>query len=135
MKSTCPAIEEIRQFWEDMGQTVEKCTKQYLTNKKLITTPNVSVTGERSRYSCWIRAARFRVAVGPHFSLLYIVQTGSGAYPVSYPIVSGESFSGVKWQGHEAFPTSAKVKKTWNYIYIHSHIRLHGVVHRTTIFF
>jgi hypothetical protein len=53
--------------------------------------------GERGFESRW----------GKKFSLLHIVQTGSGV-----------SFPGVKRQGREAGhspPTSAKVKKMWNY--------------------
>jgi hypothetical protein len=51
-----------------------------------------------------------RVPVGSEFSLLHIVQLGSGAHP------SNES--GVKRPGHEADhlpPTSAEVKKMWIY--------------------
>jgi hypothetical protein len=53
------------------------------------------------------------------FSLLHIVQTGSGVYPTSYKMGTGGSFPGVKRQGPEADhspPTSAEVKNMWIYI-------------------
>jgi hypothetical protein len=52
------------------------------------------------------------------FSLLQIVQTGSGVHPISYKMGTGGSFLGIKWQGREADhspPTSAEVKKMWIY--------------------
>jgi hypothetical protein len=51
---------------------------------------------------------------GQEFSLLIIVQTGSGAHPRTYPMPYPE----VKLLGHEAdqsSPSSAEVKKTWIY--------------------
>jgi hypothetical protein len=38
------------------------------------------------------RGVGFRVPVGEFFSLLHVVQTGSGSYPASYPIGTGGSF-------------------------------------------
>jgi hypothetical protein len=72
-----------------------------------------------SRYSDWLRARRpggagVRVPVGYNFSLLHIVQTGSGVHPTSYKMDTGGSFPEVKRQGREADhspPTSAEVKK------------------------
>jgi hypothetical protein len=52
------------------------------------------------------------------FSLLHIVETGSGAHSASYSMSTESSFSGVKRQGREAdhsTTTSAEVKKTWIY--------------------
>jgi hypothetical protein len=52
------------------------------------------------------------------FSLLHIVQTGSGVHSTSYKMDTGGSFPGVKRQGLEADhspPTSAEVKKMWIY--------------------
>jgi hypothetical protein len=52
------------------------------------------------------------------FSLLHIVQTGSGVQPASYKMGTGSSFPGVKRQGREAdhsSPTNAEVKKMWIY--------------------
>jgi hypothetical protein len=52
------------------------------------------------------------------FSLLHIVQTGSGVHPTSYKMGTGGTFPGLKWQGREADhspPTSAEVKKMWIY--------------------
>jgi hypothetical protein len=54
----------------------------------------------------------------PNFSLLHIVQTGSGVHPTSYKVGTGGSFPGVKRQGREADHsplTSAEVKKMWIY--------------------
>jgi hypothetical protein len=57
---------------------------------------------------------------GQEFSLLHVIQTGSGAHPASYPMGTGGSFPGreVKQQGCEADhspPASAEVRKTWIY--------------------
>jgi hypothetical protein len=52
------------------------------------------------------------------FSLLHVVQTGSGVHPTSYKMGTGSSFPGVKRQGREADhspATSAEVKKMWIY--------------------
>jgi hypothetical protein len=59
------------------------------------------------------------------FSLLHVVQIGSGAHPASYTMDTG----GVKRPGRDADhspATSAEVKKTW--IYTSTPIRLHGIV-------
>jgi hypothetical protein len=53
------------------------------------------------------------------FSLLHVVQTGSGAHPASYPVDTEGSSSGVKrpeLETDHSPPTSAEVKKTWIYI-------------------
>jgi hypothetical protein len=55
----------------------------------------------------------FKSQQGQNFSLLYNIQTGSGAHPASYPIVSGTLTLGVKKPGREADhspPSSAKAK-------------------------
>jgi hypothetical protein len=65
-----------------------------------------------------------------NFSLHYRVQHGPGAHPVSYPMGTGGSFSGVKRPGLEADhspPSSAEVKNAWNYTSIPP-VRLHSVV-------
>jgi hypothetical protein len=52
------------------------------------------------------------------FSLLHVVQTGSGVHPTSYPMGTGGSFPGVKRPGRESDhspPTTAEVKKMWIY--------------------
>jgi hypothetical protein len=52
------------------------------------------------------------------FSLLHVVQTGSGAHQTSYRMSTGGSSSGVKRPGREddhSPPTSAEVKETWVY--------------------
>jgi hypothetical protein len=73
----------------------------------------------------------FESRSGKTFSLLHIVQTGSGVHPTSYIMGTGGSFPGIKRQGHEAdhsTPTGAEVKKKNVDLYIHSPIRLHGVM-------
>jgi hypothetical protein len=51
------------------------------------------------------------------FSLLHVVQTGSGVHPTSYPMGTGALSPGVKRPGRESdhSPTSAEVKKMWLY--------------------
>jgi hypothetical protein len=64
------------------------------------------------------REVGVRVLVGSKFSLLHIVQTGSGAHSASYPMGIGGSFSGIKRHWREADhspPASAEVKKMWIY--------------------
>jgi hypothetical protein len=68
-----------------------------------------------------------------HFSsvlVCFLVQNGSGAHPVSYPMGTRSSFLGVKGPGREADhspPSSAEVKNAWSYTSTRP-IRLHGVV-------
>jgi hypothetical protein len=55
-----------------------------------------------------------RVPAVQDFNLLHSVQTDSGTHPVSYPVGTGGSSPGVKWQRHEAnisHPCSDEVKK------------------------
>jgi hypothetical protein len=62
--------------------------------------------------------SEFESRWGQEFSLLHVVQTGSGAHPASYPMGTGGSFPGVKRQGREADhspSTSAEVKEMWIY--------------------
>jgi hypothetical protein len=40
---------------------------------------------------------------GQEFSLLHIVQTGSGIHPTSYPMGTGGFIPGVKQPGREAY--------------------------------
>jgi hypothetical protein len=50
------------------------------------------------------------------FSLLHVVQTGSGVHPTSYTMDTGCSFPGIKRPGPEADhspPASVEVKKIW----------------------
>jgi hypothetical protein len=65
-----------------------------------------------------------------NFVLLYVVQTGSGAHPASYPSIPGAFSMRVKSSVREADhspPTSTEVKENMD-LHIHSLIRLHGVV-------
>jgi hypothetical protein len=56
--------------------------------------------------------SEFESRYGQEFSLLHIVQTGSGVHPTSYRMDTGGSFPGRK---ADHSPTSAEVKKTWVY--------------------
>jgi hypothetical protein len=72
---------------------------------------------------------RFPVGSG-NFSLRHFIQTGSGAHTASYPMGTRGSFPEGKAAGREADhspPSSAEVKECVE-IYLHSSIRLHGVV-------
>jgi hypothetical protein len=77
------------------------------------------------------RGSRVRFPVGAgNFSLHHRVQSGSGAHPAPIQWVPGALSLGVKWPGNEAdhsFPSSAEVKDFVE-LYLHSPIRLHGVV-------
>jgi hypothetical protein len=71
--------------------------------------------------------ARFPVGAG-NLSLHHRVQNGSGAHPVQW--APGALSLGVKRSGREAdhsLPSSAEVKECVD-LYLHSPIRLHGVV-------
>jgi hypothetical protein len=62
--------------------------------------------------------SEFESQKGQEFSLLHVVQTGSGVNPPSYPMGTGALSSEVKRLGREADhspPASAEVKKTWIY--------------------
>jgi hypothetical protein len=68
--------------------------------------------------SYWLEdeGLEFESRWGQEFSLLHVIQTGSGVHPTFYPLGTWGSFLGVKWPGREADhspPTSAEVKKTW----------------------
>jgi len=67
---------------------------------------------------------------GSDFFLRHRVYTGSGAYPASYVIRTGNSFPDGKRPGLEAdhsSPPSAEVKNAWSYKST-PHTRLHGVM-------
>jgi hypothetical protein len=74
-----------------------------------------------------------RIPVGAgNFSLHHHVKTGSETHTASYPMGTGCSFPGVKRTGREADhspPSTAEVKECVK-LYLHSPIRLHGVVPR-----
>jgi hypothetical protein len=70
-----------------------------------------------------------RVPTGAgNFSLHHRVQTGSGAYPASYPMDTRGSFPGGREDDHSS-PYSAKVKNAWSYTSAPP-VRLHDVVLR-----
>jgi hypothetical protein len=77
------------------------------------------------------RGSEFRFqAGGGNVSLRHRIQPGSGAQPAPHPMGIGDLSPGVKRPGREADhspPSSAEVKE-WVELYLHSPIRLHGVV-------
>jgi hypothetical protein len=76
---------------------------------------------QRSRYSDWLRAGR---------SLLHVVQTGSGVHPTSYPMGTAGSFPSGKAARAWSWPLASNYCRGQENVdlYIHSPIRLHGVV-------
>jgi hypothetical protein len=71
-----------------------------------------SAVGKATGYGLEGREVEVQVSVGATFSLLPVVQTGSGVHPTSYPTPA------VKWPGHEpkhSPPASVEVKKVWIY--------------------
>jgi hypothetical protein len=73
-----------------------------------------SSVGIATGYGLDDRGVGVLVPIGQQFSLLHVVQTGSGAHPASYPMGTGNSSPGVKRPGREADhspPNSAEVKK------------------------
>jgi hypothetical protein len=58
----------------------------------------VSAVGIATRYGLDDRGVGIRVPVGSKFSLLHIVQIGSGTHAASYPMGTGSIFPG----GNEA---------------------------------
>jgi hypothetical protein len=88
-----------------------------------------SVVGIATGYGLDDRGVGIRVPVGARI-FLHVVQTGSGVYPTSYPMGTGGSFPGVKAARDWSWPlTSSYCRDQENVdLYIHSPIRLHGVV-------
>jgi hypothetical protein len=90
-----------------------------------------SSVGIALSYGLEDRGSRVRFPAGAgNFSLHHRVQNGSGAHPASYPMGSRGSSLGVKRPGRETDhspPSSAEVKECVE-LYLHSPIRLHGVV-------
>jgi hypothetical protein len=77
------------------------------------------------------RGSRVRFSEGAgNFSLHHRVQTCSGAHPASYPMGTRGFSLGVKGPGREAdnLPQSSDEVKECVEIYLHSSIRLPGVV-------
>jgi hypothetical protein len=67
------------------------------------------------------RGSEFESRQGKKYSLLHVVQTGSGAHPAPLQWVPVVISPGVKRMGRETNhspKTSAKVMKTWIYTYI-----------------
>jgi hypothetical protein len=63
-----------------------------------------SAVGIATAFKLDERGVGVRVLVGSEFSLLHIVQTGSGAHPASYPMGTGDSFPGGKATGEWSWP-------------------------------
>jgi hypothetical protein len=66
-----------------------KTTEQ--TSTKFDTGGTYSETGEPRQYGDWLQAG-VRVSVGVGFFSFHVVQTGSGAHPVSYLMDTGGFF-------------------------------------------
>jgi hypothetical protein len=64
------------------------------------------------------------------FSLLHSVQTGSSTHPASYPVGKGTLSLGVKWGTGVKLTTHLHLvlRVRTLELYLHSPIRLHGVV-------
>jgi hypothetical protein len=76
-----------------------------------------SVVGRATGYGLDDRGVGVRVPVVQEFSLLHVVQTGSGSSP-NLLSSTGALSPGIKRPGREADhspPASAEVKKLWNY--------------------
>jgi hypothetical protein len=77
------------------------------------------------------RESRIRFPAGAgNFSLHHRVQNGSRAHTASYPLGTRGYFPGSKAAGREADHSTASSTevKEWVELYLHSPIRLHGVV-------
>jgi hypothetical protein len=77
-----------------------------------------SVVGIATGYGLDDRGFELESGWDQEFSLLHVVQIGSGAHPASYPWVRGALSPVVKRPGREADhspATSAEVKKIWIY--------------------
>jgi hypothetical protein len=62
--------------------------------------------------------SEFETRYGQEFSLLHVVQTGSGVHPTSYRMGTAVLSPGVKRPGRESGqspPASAEAKKMWIY--------------------
>jgi hypothetical protein len=90
----------------------------------------IFVTSRDSVVGIGTEGSEFEFRWGQEFSLLHVVQTGSGAHPASYPMGTGGSLSEVKAAGAWSWPLISSYGRGQENVdlYIHSHIRLHGVV-------
>jgi hypothetical protein len=76
-----------------------------------------SIVGVATCYGLENRGVGVRVPVRSQI-LLHVIQTGSGAYPASYPVGTEGSFRGGKAAGREldqSPATNAEAKKMWIY--------------------
>jgi hypothetical protein len=135
--------DEVTGGWRKLHEELHKLYSspsiiKMIKSKRMRWTGHVARIGEkRNAYRILVGNAEGRTLsrrwtdnIKMEFSLLQIVQTGSGVHPNSYPMGTGGSIPGVRRPGREVDhspPTSAEVKKNMD-IYMHSPIRLHGVV-------
>jgi hypothetical protein len=87
--------------------------------------------GKALGYGLDDRGSRVRFPAGAgNFFLNHRVQSGSGAHPASYPMGTRALSLGVQRPGREAdhSPSSSAEVKECMELYLHSPIRLHGVV-------
>jgi hypothetical protein len=115
-------------IWIQEGGTWSHIQNSYYSNSMRFFASGVAQwcsTGLRAGWS----GVRVPAGAG-NFSIHHRVQTDSGPYPASCPMGTRGSFLGVKRPGREADhspPSSAEVKECME-LYLHSPIRLHGVV-------
>jgi len=87
-----------------------------------------------SRYSDWLRAERSddwgsNPSGGWEFFLRHRIQIGSGVHPASCPMGTGGTFREGKAAGMWSWPlNSIQCRCRMRGVYLHSPIRLHGVV-------
>jgi hypothetical protein len=66
-----------------------------------------SVVGIATGYGLDDRGVGVRVPVGSRIFFLYVVQTGSGVHPTSYPMGTGGSFPWDKAAGELSWPLTS----------------------------
>jgi hypothetical protein len=137
----CPHVPHVDDHCSDIGmtdcrQTVMNWHKSPVFMRCILSMYFVAILNLK-QYYFWRRLARewktegseFESRWGQKFSLLLVVQTGSGAHSASYPIGTGASFPAGKsdgpWSWHSP-SISAEIKKSWIYTSAPPK-RLHGV--------
>jgi hypothetical protein len=114
-KGSAPWVSEWQQIYVVHTHTH---TQWNFCNPKWLTVPSLP----KNRTT---KGSEFESRWGQEFSLLHIVQTGSGAQPAYNPMGVGGYFPGVKRLGREAGgreadhspPTGVEVKKMWTYTF------------------
>jgi len=107
---------------------------QYLSRCALWIKLKLGITDGVEKHGRWLTEKSCSKSINPINRILNQerVQTGSEAHPASYKMVIRGSFPGVKRPEREAdhLPLSSTEVKEWVELYLHSPIRLHGVVLR-----